>query len=96
MMADQLSKMKEQRANGTYFLLSWTLTQSAVNTVSCPLLSDSIIDMAGPARKALYTDLLPAVSGNTYPQMIQIDDASAATDIIPLVLAMLYKAQATR
>ncbi|KAH7105389.1 hypothetical protein BKA62DRAFT_689504 [Auriculariales sp. MPI-PUGE-AT-0066] len=94
MMEDQFAKMKEQRAQNAYFMLSFTLTQSALNTASCPYLADSIIQMAAPARKALYTNLLPAVSGNTYPQMMQIDDFSSAKDIVPLVLAVAYKVHA--
>ncbi|BDD06362.1 hypothetical protein [Aureibacter tunicatorum] len=77
MMSDQLKKMKEQREKGSYFLISWTLTQDAVQAVGCnsPIFpADSVLDLASTADSKLLSHLKPAITQSDYPNIIYIDD----------------------
>lgn len=92
MEQDQLSKLAAQRPNPDtgYFLLSWTLTQSSSDAVEGPC----ILDLANTANAAL-SDVLPACSAETYPNIILIDNMNDSTGIVNLVMAVNGKAAVT-
>ncbi|KAF7361288.1 PLC-like phosphodiesterase [Mycena sanguinolenta] len=73
MESDQLTKMAAQRTSpdSSYFLLSWTLTQDALETLG---LGDSILELAASAYPALFTALSPKLSTSTYPNILYIDN----------------------
>ena len=73
MESDQFTKMAAQRGtpDQSYFLLSWTLTQSTADVLH---FGPSILDLANEADSALYTDLPPELSTNTYPNILFIDN----------------------
>lgn len=76
MVNDQLTKMKQQRPNPSqsYFLLSWTLTQSDAQATLCSTGTvSSILDLAAEADPEIYQMLLPACSAQTYPNILYID-----------------------
>lgn len=80
MSADQLNKLRAKIA--PWFLLSWTLTQSSVQSVDG---SASILQLSRSANPRLFTDLLPVVSNSTFPNVLLID---GITDCNLLNLAM--------
>lgn len=85
MSKDQLDKMREQRTSpdAQTFLLSWTLTQAAGDIVG----GTSIIDLANAANPAIFTDLPPAISRSTYPNILYIDNFNQS-DITALAMAV--------
>lgn len=72
MTSDQLNKMRSVRnsPDSQLFLLSWTLTQDAGDIFTF----ESILDLADEANAVLMSDLLPAVSHTTFPNIIYIDN----------------------
>ncbi|KAJ7090082.1 PLC-like phosphodiesterase [Mycena epipterygia] len=87
MESDQLAKLAAQRAMPTqsYFLLSWTLTQSTLEVLG---LGDSILDLANQADPALYTSLPPALSTNTYPNILFIDNFQNDGQMVDLAMTI--------
>ncbi|KAJ7114394.1 PLC-like phosphodiesterase [Mycena epipterygia] len=87
MERDQLAKLAVQRAMPTqsYFLLSWTLTQSTLEVLG---LGDSILDLANQADPALYTSLPPALSTNTYPNILFIDNFQNDGQMVDLAMTI--------
>ncbi|KAJ7743445.1 PLC-like phosphodiesterase [Mycena maculata] len=87
MESDQLAKLAAQRATPTqtYFLLSWTLTQDTLEVLG---LGDSILDLANQADPALYTALPPALSTNTYPNILFIDNFQNDGKIVNLAMTI--------
>ncbi|WP_413495396.1 hypothetical protein [Morganella psychrotolerans] len=76
MISDQTEKMNKQTP-GRHFLLSWTLTQSAINAISC---WSSILQLATTANWELYR-AYDNTTKNHYPNILYIDgmkDTSAA------------------
>jgi hypothetical protein len=88
MISDQLSKMAAQRTNpeASYFLLSWTLTQSSEEAVLCDLGADSILTLANEANGQLASQLLPACSAQTFPNIIYVDNLTSSVDIVSLAM----------
>lgn len=94
MTNDQLTKMNAQRPNpdASYFLLSWTLTQSNTEATTCSLSTSiipifSILDLAGKAHPPLYDKLLRYSSDKTYPNILYIDNVHTS-DIAALAMAV--------
>jgi hypothetical protein len=87
MESDQLSKMATQRSTPTqsYFLLSWTLTQDTAEVLG---LGDSILDLANTADPALYTALPPALSSNTYPNILYVDNFQNDGMLVALAMSI--------
>lgn len=87
MESDQLAKLAAQRATPTqsYFLLSWTLTQSTLEVLG---LGDSILDLANQADPALYTSLPHALSPNTYPNILFIDNFQNDGQMVDLAMTI--------
>ncbi|KAJ6471567.1 PLC-like phosphodiesterase [Mycena vitilis] len=85
MESDQLTKLAAQRANPdqSYFLLSWTLTQSTEEVLG---LGDSILDLANSADPALYTALPPKLSTSTYPNILFVDNFQNDGKIVDLAM----------
>lgn len=84
MVSDQLSKMQAERPtpNAPLFLLSWTLTQSATQVVTCGLNEcDSILEMAKKANAVLDEKLLSACSQNCFPNIIYVDGINSALNL---------------
>lgn len=74
MMNDQFGKMQVQRSQGAYFLLSWTLTQSDAQTVTCGMPGvPSIRQLADQANAAL-PQLLPNCHGDVFPNILYTDN----------------------
>jgi len=90
MSADQLQKMRNQRPNpnAQAFLLSWTLTQDSTQAVTCVTgIANSILDLAALADPTLYQNVLPACTGQTYPNVLYIDQMNSSA-IIPMAMAV--------
>ena len=82
MMADQLDKLEQKRKSpdDSYFLLSWTLTQNALQAATCSLgTANSILDLASQANPLIYRHLLPKCSRRTYPNILYLDQISSPT-----------------
>jgi len=89
MITDQLGKMREQKSapNSSYFLLSWTLTQSASQVTSCAAgLPNSIIDLANEANSVLTERLLPVCNNNCFPNIVYIDAINHSVGAVSLVM----------
>lgn len=87
MVSDQLAKMAAQKttSDASYFLLSWTLTQSTEQAATCGIgLSQGIVDLANSANAQLSSQLLPACNANCFPNIIYIDNISAAVDVLAI------------
>jgi hypothetical protein len=86
MTSDQLTKMKTEKAksNPSYFLLSWTLTQSDRQAGG---LGDSIKDLANTANSSLYEMLLPNCSDRCYPNILYVDNVQTS-NIAALAMAV--------
>jgi len=87
MESDQLTKMATQRGtpDQSYFLLSWTLTQSTIEVLG---LGDSILELANEADPALYTALPPKLSTSTYPNILFIDNFQNDGKIVALAMTI--------
>lgn len=73
MATNQFGKMKAN--NSKYFLLSWTLTQNAIQASTCVLgTASSIKDLASKANQQLADLVYPEVSNNAFPNIIYTDD----------------------
>ncbi|OON36510.1 hypothetical protein BTJ39_21290 [Izhakiella australiensis] len=89
MIKDQLDKMRKEKTSpeGSYFLLSWTLTQSASQITTCATgLGKSILDLAENANASLNAKLLPACNKTCFPNIVYIDAINEDTDVIDLVM----------
>jgi hypothetical protein len=88
MTSDQLAKMAAQRPNpeASYFLLSWTLTQSSSEAVFCDVGADSILTLANQANAQLASQLLPACSAQTFPNIIYTDNLTSSLDVVSLAM----------
>lgn len=101
MESDQLDKMKKQRAQDNYFLLSWTLTQSDTQAGGCIFdptgATNSILDLAKIANNGLSSGLLPALSSQNYPNIIYTDDVGSGfpTSISMYINKFYANAQST-
>lgn len=85
MSNDQLGKMRTVRTSpdAQSLLLSWTLTQAAGDIVG----GISILDLANMANSAIFTELPPAISKTTYPNILFIDNFDSS-DITALAMAV--------
>ena len=85
MSKDQLGKMRTQRTSpdAQTFLLSWTLTQAASDIIG----GISILDLANMANPAIFTELPPALSKATYPNILYVDNFNSS-DITALAMAV--------
>jgi len=73
MASDQISKMKAH--GGTYFLLSWTLTQDSLQASTCALgVSSSIKDLANEANQRFVDMVYPQVTTAIFPNIIYLDN----------------------
>lgn len=72
MQSEQMQQLRSVRSSpdGQPFLLSWTLTQAAIDIGD----GESILDLAGEANPTIYSQLLPAISAQTFPNILYIDD----------------------
>jgi hypothetical protein len=89
MVSDQLAKMAAQKTtpDTSYFLLSWTLTQSTGQAIGCCLeLSPGILDLANSANAQLTSQLLPACNASCFPNIIYIDNISTAVDVLAIAM----------
>ncbi len=76
MAKDQFAKMDKERAQGNYFLLSWTLTQGTSEVISCVFSSsaESIRDAATKANNQLQAQIESHVSPTAYPNILYTDN----------------------
>ncbi len=94
MASDQLEKMRNQRksAAAPCFLLSWTLTQSDFQAITCSFTwASSIRGLAEVANPALPAYLWPAVSTFCYPNILYTDNVNNS-DSAALSLAINWLA----
>ncbi|MDX7986058.1 hypothetical protein FE392_01735 [Xenorhabdus sp. 12] len=87
MADDQINKMNENSL-WQYFLLSWTLTQSIEEAVSCNKIdSYSIKSLADHANERLIPIIYPYITKRIYPNIIHIDNVKDdSTAILSLVI----------
>lgn len=81
MANDQLDKMETQKQHGSYFLLSWTLTQDTMQIIKClvPKFRTSIIELAEGANACLEEKLMPKVTSSVFPNIIYMDNIGAGS-----------------
>jgi hypothetical protein len=82
MISGQLREMQAQKPYpyNSYFLLSWTLTQSTRQVIACKSPIEpgpSILQLAHEAHEALYQNLLPACTDLCYPNIIYVDNVNS-------------------
>ncbi|PSR92365.1 hypothetical protein PHLCEN_2v4723 [Hermanssonia centrifuga] len=87
MSQNQLTLLAQQRSNPNNgeFLLSWTLTQQAIDFTQKD--APSIIGYGNIANNALFTSLPPAISSTVFPNIIYIDNFNR-TDVTALAVAI--------
>jgi len=85
MVKNQLQKMRDHRTSpdSPLFLLSWTLTQNPAKVFGGP----SILALSEKALPRIYTDLIPACSNNTYPNILYLNGFDS-NDITALTMAI--------
>lgn len=89
MAANQFEKMKAH--NNDYFLLSWTLTQSAVQASTCFLGTASTIrELASNANQRLADLVYPEVSDKAFPNIIYTDDI-LTSEAAAMAMALNWK-----
>ena len=71
----QFERMKQNRDK--YFLLSWTLTQTAKQAIDSR--EESIIDMANRANDRLTHKLYPEISSDNFPKILYTDNITDST-----------------
>ncbi|BET95151.1 hypothetical protein [Xenorhabdus taiwanensis] len=85
MSKDQLKKMHDH-APQQYFELEWTLTQDAIQAVSCPTtIGFSIKELADIANREFIELLYPNIKKKEYPNVILVDNVK---DIAVTTLAL--------
>lgn len=90
MISDQLTKMKAQRTtpNSGFFILSWTLTQDSEQAAFCALTggsTTSILDLANSANAQL-SQILPACTAQSYPNVIYVDNISSGLGLAAIAM----------
>ena len=90
MTSDQISKLQAQRTNpnSVFFLLSWTLTQDSLQAAACPITggsSTSILDLANTANAQL-SQILPACTSQSYPNVIYIDNIQSSLNVASIAM----------
>lgn len=95
MINDQLGKMKNRRADACH-LLSWTLTQSSHQMITCCLDTEDKISIRGIARVAnerIFDRLLGACGPEQFPNILYIDNVQSCA-IAALAMAVNTKQKA--
>ncbi|KZT08124.1 PLC-like phosphodiesterase [Laetiporus sulphureus 93-53] len=89
MISDQLQKLADvrQTPDSQLFLLSWTLTQDLADAID---LDQTILQLAATADPLLYTDLIPACTSDTYPNILYVDGFNTS-DLAALAMAINLK-----
>jgi hypothetical protein len=82
MSQDQLSKMALQKPQGTYFLLSWTLTQGADQVIVGP----SILSLANRANQLLYLKLMQGSTTKVFPNILYVDAFTSQVTALAMAL----------
>ena len=82
MSQDQLGKMAMQKPQGTYFLLSWTLTQDAEQVIVGP----SILSLADHVNQLLYLRLMQASTATVFPNILYVDAFTSQVTALAMAL----------
>jgi hypothetical protein len=88
MIQDQLKKMNDRRP-ADYFLLSWTLTQQNEQVIIGP----SILDLADSGNARIFTDLVPTLSNDKFPNIVYVDDYRSEFTSLTLQINSQFKTQ---
>ncbi|RQU49160.1 hypothetical protein DF143_37175 [Burkholderia cenocepacia] len=89
MISDQFAKLAAQRPDpaASYFLLSWTLTQTTLQAATCAVgLAPSILQMASSVNALLPMRLLSACTPQSYPNVLYVDGISDFPDLVTLAM----------
>ncbi|KAK8237512.1 PLC-like phosphodiesterase [Phyllosticta capitalensis] len=78
MVADQLTKLHTQRTSpdAEFFLLSWTLTQDALDVINA---GTSILELAEKAYEPLFQQAFVNFTSQSYPNVLYMDLFGAST-----------------
>jgi hypothetical protein len=82
MSQDQLQKMAQQKPQGTYFLLSWTLTQDGGQAIAGP----SILSLADQANPFLYRTVMQASTAGVFPNILYVDAFTSQVTALAMAL----------
>lgn len=86
--ADQISKMLEHTPAKDGALMSvWTLTQNWQYGIDIANHKHSIISQAIQAHRRLFSDLWPAISKESHPNLVQVDNIRSK-DVLALTMAI--------
>jgi len=82
MSQDQLRKMAMQKSQGTYFLLSWTLTQDENQVIVGP----SILSLADQVNQLLYLRLMQVSTTTVFPNIVYVDAFTSQVTTLAMAL----------
>lgn len=82
MSQDQFQKMSQQKSQGAYFLLSWTLTQDAQEVLVGP----SILSTADEVNQQLYLKLMQASTAGVFPNILYVDAFTSQVTALAMAL----------
>ena len=82
MSQDQLQKMARQTPQGTYFLLSWTLTQDTGQVLVGP----SILSLADQVNQLLCLRLMQASTAEVFPNILYVDAFTSQVTALAMAL----------
>jgi hypothetical protein len=82
MSQDQLLKMAQQKPQGAYFLLSWTLTEDAEQAIFGP----SVLSLADQVNQALYLRVMQASTAEVFPNILYVDAFTSPVTALAMAL----------
>ena len=82
MSQDQLQKLSQQKSQGAYFLLSWTLTQDAEEVLVGP----SILSIADQVNQQLYLKLMQASTAEVFRNILYVDAFTSQVTALAMAL----------
>ena len=82
MSQDQLQKMSQQKSQGAYFLLSWTLTQDVEEVLVGP----SVLYLADQVKQQLYLKVMQASTAEVFPNILYVDAFTSQVTALAMAL----------
>ena len=85
---DQINKMRGHNpSDGGMFMGVWILTENWIHNLNFVNQKHSIIGHAAQAHRRLFRDLWPAMSKDSYPNLVQVDNIQNK-DVLALTMAI--------
>lgn len=85
---DQINKMRDHNpSKGGMFMGVWIFTENWIHNLNVANQKHSIIGHAAQAHRRLFRDLWPAMSKDSYPNLVQVDNIRNK-DVLALTMAI--------